>query len=84
VTAKVLNSPKLLGITRIDEYHRDGTEMRSTGNMRFSGRGNEQDPRSWTIEYASDAKGDYAYSRRAADLDLIREVLRDAGILPNG
>jgi hypothetical protein len=77
---QVISSPKLLGITRLDEHHRGRATMHSTGRLRQA-FGGDLDPGGWTIEFKCEICDQFVYENESADLDLIREVLRDAGII---
>jgi hypothetical protein len=80
MASQTITSHKLLGIIRLDEYHRGYAPMRSTGQMRQA-FDDAQDPRSWSIEFLCDVCHQEVYENRNEDLDLIREVLMDNGII---
>ena len=77
---KRIKSQKLLGITKLDDDHRERAEMHSTGAMEVMFK-DETNPKSWAIEYRCDVCKETVQMWTADTNDLIREVLKDEGII---
>jgi hypothetical protein len=79
---QVITSSKLQGLTREHEDHKFGADMHSTGRLVMSQVGGPPDRLlSWRIEYKCEVCNQLSLETHVEDWDLIREVLKDNGIV---
>lgn len=77
---KRIKSKLLEGITKEDEGHSGNVLMQSTGNI-VQIFDDETDPGSWTAEFKSEASNELILAWYADINDLIRDALKENGII---
>lgn len=76
----ILYSDLLLGIRRDHSDDREAAEMTSTGNM-LCDSADGSNPKSWFLEFKCDTCHQTVYHMSVDDIDLIRAVLMQNGII---